>query len=376
MSVLNIIKQQLSLNVKNIVGWKTKRKIVVFSVDDYGNVRLDSKAARNNLDKAGLTIHTHFDAFDALETKQDLELLFDALSSVKDTNGNPAVFTPFAVPCNIDFEKMADTNFETYYYELLPDTYSKLKGYEGTWDLWKEGMTKGLLVPQFHGREHLNLKIFEEKLANKDAELLTALKNRSYTSISSSGYPTISVTAAFEFWEFKENERFKNIIEDGLNAFEKVFGFRSTHFNPPGGREHPVIHQYLKDCGIRYIDTGFIKKEHQGLGKYKTAVNYTGKRNHLQQLYMVRNVVFEPTDTERNDWVDFTLAQVAAAFRWNKPAVISSHRVNFCGHIEETNRQKGIDALQQLLKKMTARWPDIEFMAASQLCDIIEQETS
>ena len=48
--MLNIIKQ----NAKNIVGWKTKRKIIVLSVDDYGNVRLASREARKTLDKAGI----------------------------------------------------------------------------------------------------------------------------------------------------------------------------------------------------------------------------------------------------------------------------------------------------------------------------------
>ena len=138
------------------------------------------------------------------------------------------------------------------------------------------------MVPQFHGREHFNLKVFEEKLHQKDQEVLTALKNRSYTSISSSGYATINYTAAFEFWEFKENERFNEIIKDGLDKFEQVYGYRSVHFNPPGGREHPVIHQVLKDEGIKYLDTPLIKTEHQGKGKYKKIINYTGKKNNIR----------------------------------------------------------------------------------------------
>ncbi|MFP3325553.1 polysaccharide deacetylase family protein, partial [Planococcus sp. SIMBA_160] len=72
--------------------------------------------------------------------------------------------------------------------------------------------------------------------------------------------------AAFDFWEFDENERFKEIIEDGLEAFEKVYGYRSDHFNPPGGREHPVIHKALKENGVKYIDTPLLKQEHQGNG--------------------------------------------------------------------------------------------------------------
>ena len=372
------MKQTIFNNIKNIYGWKTKRKIVVISVDDYGNVRLDSKKARKKMDQAGLKVLSRFDAFDTLETKEDLEMLFEALSSVKDKNANNAVFTPFALACNIDFEKMTESNNEIYHYEPLPTTYEKLVAkdpiaYEGTWSLLKEGISTGLLVPQFHGREHFNLKVFEEKLAQKDIELLTALKNRSLTSLSGSGYATINYTAAFEFSEYKENEHFTNIIIEGLDIFEEVYGYRSVHFNPPGGREHPIIHKVLKEAGIKYLDTPFVKIEHQGNGNYKKIVNYTGKKNKIGMTYEVRNVVFEPTDDRGFDWVDYAFKQIQTAFFWHRPAIISSHRVNFCGHIDPKNRKMGIDALKVLLQRIVKKWPEIEFMSADQLGDLITE---
>ena len=373
--MLNFIKE----NIKNIIGWKTRRKIVVLSVDDYGNVRLDSKKAREELNRAGLKVHNRFDAYDSLEEVEDLEILYEVLSSVKDKNGKYAVMTPFSVPCNIDFEKITSGEYEHYQYELLPQTYEKLAAYdpasyEGAWQLWKEGLSSGLMNPQFHGREHLNLKVFEEKLRRKDNELLALLKNRSYTSVSNSGFPTISYTAAFDFWEFSENYSFEAIIEDGLRAFEKVFGYRSVHFNAPGGREHPVMHQYLKRNGVRYLDAPLVKKEHEGKGKYKTVINYTGKRDRLGMIYGVRNVVFEPTDLQGINWIHYALRQIESAFRWNRPAIISSHRVNYCGHIDPGNRKTGMTALNGLLKKIVRKWPDVEFMPSSELFDLIAVE--
>ncbi|MBL0012861.1 MAG: hypothetical protein IPP30_03640 [Flavobacterium sp.] len=103
--MISKLKDSLINNLKNSIGWKTKRKIVVFSVDDYGNVRLHSKEARAKLDQAGLKVYSRFDLYDTLETKQDLEQLYAVLDSVKDKNGRSAVFTPFSLPCNIDFEK-------------------------------------------------------------------------------------------------------------------------------------------------------------------------------------------------------------------------------------------------------------------------------
>ena len=365
------VKTTVLNNVKNLWGWRTKRKFIAFSVDDYGNVRIDSPEARKRMDEAGLKIYSRFDAYDTLETTEDLEILFEALTSVKDKNGSPAVFTPFALPCNINFEAMAENGYQKFENELLPETFGKLKGYEGTWQLLQEGIEKGLLVPQFHGREHLNLKVFEEALAAKDHATLTSLANRSYTSVGKSPYSTISKTAAFEFWEFEENERFADIIKEGLDAFEKVYGYRSPHFNAPGGREHVVIHEVLKENGVRYLDAPFIKQEHQGKGQYKKVVNYTGKRNEYGQTFMVRNCVFEPTEKMPFDWGQYCLKQVEAAFRWNRPAVISSHRVNFCGHIDTANREKGIQALKKLLREIVKRWPDVEFVSATDICDMM-----
>jgi hypothetical protein len=372
------IKEALQQHLKNIVGWRTKRKIVVFSVDDYGNVRLDSKEAGQRLRKAGLTSAGRFDDFDALETREDLERLYEVLGSVRDANGRHAVFTPFAIPCNIDFEQMAEEGYTQYKYEFLTETFRKQEdrypdSYRGAWELWQEGIRDGFMVPQFHGREHFNLKTFQEKLNQHDDTLLTILGTRSYAFLGPSGYSTIGNTAAFDFWELEENNRFGQIIREGLEAFEKVFGYKSVHFNAPGGREHPLIHMLLHENGVKYIDTLLRKNEHQGMGTYRTVLNYTGKQNALGQIFIVRNALFEPTEHDEKDWIGHTLKQIGAAFRWNRPAIISSHRVNFCGHIDPTNRKEGLGALQNLLRKIMENWPEVEFMSSAELGACIEE---
>jgi len=372
------VKQALLDNIKNIPGWKSARKILVLSVDDYGNVRLDSQKARKAMNEAGLKVLSRFDAYDTLESRRDLEMLYEVLDSVRDSKERAAVFTPFAMPANINFEAMAEQDYQSYIPENLPETYRKLealqpKAYQGAWDLWQEGIEKALMVPQFHGREHLNLKSFEAKLAARDTEVLMALKNRSYTSISKSGFPNISYTAAYEFEELEENQSFKFILQDGLDRFEEVYGYKSVHFNPPGGREHPMIHPFLKEKGVKYLDTPFIKRQHEGGGRYQKSLNWTGKQNKEGLILQVRNVVFEPTDNRGFDWVDYSFRQIATAFKWNKPAIVSSHRVNFCGEIDPENRRKGLAALKALLERVVKHYPDVEFMSSVELGDTIAQ---
>lgn len=371
------MKQTISNHIKNIPGWRTDRKLVIFSVDDYGNVRIASKEARNKLQEEHIPFKSHFDSFDNLETQEDLESLYNVLSSVKDKHGNPAVFTPYSLSCNIDFETMAVEDYQSYRYEILPETFKKLsikdpKAYEGAWALWQEGIEKKLMRPQFHGREHFNLHIFNDLLQKRNENLLKALKQLSYVSIPEHKDYSYGWTAAYSFNEIGETTPFLENVKDGLQKFREVYGYDSKIFTPPAQQFPLHLEAELSGLGLQYIDRPRSLKRHLGNGKYQTEKHKLGEGNAMKVL--VRNVMFEPTTTLVSNWVDFTFKQVEAAFRMKKPANISSHRVNFCGHIDEENRKVGLAALKQLLDKIVKRWPKVEFISADQLGDIISKE--
>ncbi len=364
---------QLFQEIKNIPGWKTKRKLVAIAVDDYGNVRLDSKKAYEAIhSKNPVKEEQRFDRFDTLETREDLEMLYEILASVKDQHGNPAIFTPFALPCNIDFERLRSEGFEKYQYELLPETFKKLEAnqpiaYRGTWDLWNEGMKKGLMLPQFHGREHFNLKVFEEKLAKKDPALLLSLKNRSLANIGPSDNPFVRWTAAFSFWDpAKDIEKFPEILQDGMESFKKVYGYKPSIFTPPANAFPNSLERFLVSLGIIAVNRAFFESAHVGFGKYKRRMSTLRLNKEINMIHIVRNVVFEPTCSNINH-VEKALSQIETAFKWNKPAIISSHRVNFCGHIDANNRKTGLTELKKLLSKIVNKWPDVEFKSIKSL---------
>lgn len=369
------LKKSIYNHIKNIPGWRTNRKLIVLSVDDYGNVRLDSKKARENMDKAGLKIHSRFDAFDTLETKEDLEALYEVLSSVKDKNGRYAVFTPFALPCNINFEAMQEEGYERYIYELLPETYEKLsalqpKAYQGAWSLWKEGIEKGLMVPQLHGREHFNVEELELKLSNRDKEVISAFHNRSYTSISNWKHATRSWAGAFTFWDESENTRLKEIAQEAFRHFSDIYGYSPVHFMAPTAKVSDKVLETLSNLGVTLTDKPQIESNHLGQGKHECRLHYTGKQ-HLKDLRIaVRNVVFEPT--QNSGAVQIAMSQIDAAFRLNKPAIISSHRVNFCGHISDENRNIGLESLSKLLKSVVLKYPEVEFISSAEFTKLVQ----
>jgi hypothetical protein len=353
----------LKLYLKNILGKRTKGKRICFSVDDYGNVMLASKTARENLRRQGLDIdHSRFSMYDTLETSDDMNALYEVLSSVKDKHNKPACFTAFAMSANIDFDKVEASSFTEYIYEDVKTTFNK-QG-ENTWDAWQEGINNELFWPEFHGREHLNLRVFNYWLNKKEPQFIAALKERSYVSISSMANSRIGYTEAFSVDQFHEIEAHKEIIKNGLQLFERLHDRKANHFNAPGAREHISLSPFIASCGIKMIDTDLIRKDINQFAKMKHQFHMMGSQE-CGMTSVYRNAVFEPSLTA--NCVESCLQQIDIAFKCGKPANISSHRVNFVGGIDVSVRDNGLKKLSILLREIVKRWPNAEFVKSKDL---------
>ena len=369
-------KSKIVNNLKNIPGWRSQRKLLAFAVDDYGNIRLSSHIAKEKLQEKGVSLEGRFDQFDALDTRQDYEQLFEVLQSVKDKTNKPAVFTTYALPANVDFKKTLEQG--EFVSENLDDTYLRLsqedpENFKGAFLLLKYGIAKGLIRPQFHGREHLNVLALRLLLHDKNPDLMANLEFQSLAGVPNhKDLPKVSFNEAFSFWDKSEIENHKTIIEDGLNCFEQVYGYRPTTFTPPAMLIHPVLYSFVESLGIQAIDKPREHQVHLGNGKYQKENNKLGIQNGQNHVTIVHNCMFEP-NSKNIDWVNFTFEQIKAAFFWGKPAIISSHRVNFCGHIDPENRKKGLGTLKDLLQKVVKKWPDVEFVSVDQLAGIIKE---
>lgn len=366
------MKQTLFNHLKNFSGKKLNSKLLAFAVDDYGNVRVHSKDALERIEKAGMKINNRFDAYDALDTTEDYQMLFEVLQSVKDKNSNPAIFTPYALPCNIDFQ--ATLTQRKFVPEDLPTTYNKLsadqRAYEGAYQILLEGISANLLRPQFHGREHLNVQLINALIDQNDPMLYANLENQCMAGLNAlAKWPTISYNQAFSFWDESDLEAHKFILKDGLKRFENVYGYASLTFTPPAQQLHPFLYGFVGELGVIGVDRSRAELVHLGEGKFQKVYNRLADADLGETIKIVRNCVFEPTQTNI-DWVNFTMKQIEAAFFWGKPAIVSSHRVNFCGNINPKNRERGIKDLKSLLKKIVEKWPDVEFVGVDEIAKI------
>ena len=365
-------------NIRNIPGWKSRRKIVVIESDDWGSVYMSTREAYDKLISKGFDFSgNHFLNNDCLESNEDLELLFEVLLKHTDSTGRNPVMTGVNVVANPDFEKIKNNGFSKYEYELFTDTCKKYTGRDNVYNLWKEGIKNRLFIPVFHGREHLNVQRWMKLLQRKDHTIHTIFEyGIPYVNRGVNGEKIPNLRAAFDIDETQDIPYLKEVITTGLHAFEKLFGFRSSYFIPTNGPFNNSLESVLNDNGIKYIGTGKINIEPLGNGKYKKQFRSIGKKNDFGQIYLTRNCFFEPSSWEyskEKDWVNDCLKEIEIAFRWGKPATISSHRVNYIGSIHPENRGNGLKKLDLLLSQIIKNWPEVEFMHSEELGDIIKK---
>jgi hypothetical protein len=374
-------KSLVAVNASNIPGWRTNRKIVVIESDDWGSIRMPSRKVFDALLRAEIPVNTsHYTLYDSLESNADLEMLMETLTKFKDSTGRHPVITGVNIVANPDFEKIAATNFTEYFYEPFIETCRRYPQHNNVYALWKEGIEKRLMVPVFHGREHLNVKRWMHALHTGHKSTLRAFEHQ-ITGIPRNGIDGEMVPdfqAAFDIDTPNDLPYLKIVLETGLDLFEKLYGYRSRYFVPTNGPFNNSLEKDLHRLEVDYINTAKKQKEPLGYGKYKSHIRFLGQKNRFGQQYLTRNCFFEPASSgfewpRSTDWVNNCLREIETAFRWHKPAVISSHRVNYIGYLHPENRDKSLKLLSELLTKMLKRWPDIEFMTSVELGDVISK---
>lgn len=83
----------------------------------------------------------------------------------------------------------------------------------------------------------------------------------------------------------------------------------------------------------------------------------------------MRNCSFEPSLDGRG--FEKTLSEIQNAFFWNKPAIISTHRINVIGSLNEGNQIKNLEQFKLLLAAILNKWPEVVFLTTAELGDII-----
>jgi len=374
---LRNIRSFLGRNLNNISGWSSNRKIIVIESDDWGTIRMPSKKVFNNLIEKGIPVNKcSFCKYDSLASEKDLSLLFEVLLSHETKNQKKPIITANTIVANPNFDRILEADFSEYFFETFTDTLKRYPEHLGSFKLWEYGQEKQIFHPQLHGREHLNVNLWMDFLKKNSKETRMTFDFKMFgisTDISNENRK--SYMASFNYENAVEIENQKKILREAQEIFTKKFGYKSQSFIAPNYVWSPKLEETMLELGIEFIQTSRNQIVPDGeLKKDKYVRHYTGQKNQAGQIYLVRNCIFEPSTSSTKDHVKECLSQITTSFRWKKPAIISSHRLNYIGFIDEENRTKNLKLLDNLLCEIIKKWPEVEFMTSDELGRLIKNQ--
>jgi hypothetical protein len=368
--------QSFKSNLLNIPGWKTNRKIIVIESDDWGTIRTSSKKSLKKIQENFDIELNPYILNDSLESEDDLIALFETIASIKNNIGQSPIITANSLVANPDFEKIQQSNFKHYHYEHVTETFKNTNGSFNCIDLWKNGIHENIFKPQFHGREHLNVSLWM-KLLQFD-NLTKMMFEDKFWGIVKRGerdFVKKNSMAGCNYSSENELEFLKKSILEGLDIFESILGYKSKSFIANNYIWDEKIEEILKIKDVLYIQG----QSFELYPAYKREIikkngkrNFLGTKNKFGQIYLTRNCSFEPfMDSSFNESISSCLKEVDYSFRWNRPAIISTHRVNYIGRLNENNRKVGLQKLKVLLESIIKKYPNVEFLSSDKLGDFI-----
>jgi hypothetical protein len=358
----------------NLRGWRTRRKLVVFQSDDWGSIRMPDRDTYAALLAAGIRVdRSPYDRLDCLETRADFDALMNVLAAHRDAHGRPPVFTFNTVMGNPDFDAIAGDGFERFHHEHLFDSYRRYRG-ESLEECWREAMRSGLIRPQFHAREHLNSNLWMRDLQRDAPDVRIAFAHRYFSLRVAAGKGTQSRYRSAYWADSLEDLRVAcETASSGLDMFAQTFGFKSLTSVACNYVLPAEVEACLLQGGVAGIQTqrGYLQPRPSRSQRPRIRHRFTGEANGHGQRYVVRNALFEPYMDSRDDWRDRTLRDIERAFRFGKPAVICSHRINYVAGMDAAHRDRSLRTLDTILAAIAVRWPEVEFIASDELVELI-----
>lgn len=350
--------------LKNLFAKGGIGRVVVLESDDWGSQRVPSAGAREKLKRLGILSDKSAYDRESLENTQDLEVLCESLLGFKGSDGRPAIMTCFVNPANPDFFRIKQAEFESYFYEPTRAEHERRGDFKAVSKAWAAGLDNGILAREYHGREHLQVRSWLKALQANDQQCRLAFEY-GYYSVKLPNVKKVAsgFRAAYLFSDFDEMQELEEVLISGAKLLEEETGTGAQVFCPPNNVFHPQLYPAVRAAGCKYILRHTHNLEPDGTGDAKDVWGQEGVRESGLVGYG-RNALFEP---EQGFSIDHTMRQVRSAFAWGVPAIISTHRVNYVGGIDQGVRERGAKALKELLQRITTCWPDVRFMSSSQL---------
>jgi glycosyltransferase involved in cell wall biosynthesis len=319
--------QRVERRLHDHARWRCAEPLLIFESDDWG---LDRKASSERLKAFGRPGPR---ADEELETAEDLRRLFDVLDGHRDVTGRPAAFTANLVVASPDYDAITRGRYEVYH-EALISNRDDLRA------AWREGVARGVLCAELHGRCHFSVSAWMEDLRRDVAGARALCSEHRHGGLSllegqSQRYHTEYLT-----WRTGVESDEKALVaglKNSLDILEEVFGRRPTSTIAPHYVFSSRIEKAWRETGLRFVQGAHYQVLRGQSGEYghDSVSHALGERSRSGLLYLSRSVRFEPRPERPHQGTAAALAAVRWCFEKGIPAVVDTHRVNFTGRYRD-----------------------------------------
>ena len=316
------------------------------------------------------------------ESVGNLQALAQVLRVNRDASGVPAVINLYTVAGRPDFSTIAASQFQKYFgvptYQNRPDVIQVLK----------EGVAEKVFKLGYHGRTHFQVQPWLKALQAGNEFYLSAFRRQRVAYGQWPGYETMlrsdpagRFLGASEFLDISALPSQpiplalqRQWIEEGLNAFQEMFGCKPTIACAPGYFFDENTERALAWQGCKYIETmpqscNQVTNEGKSVGREMRA----GPNPETGLCTLIRNAHYEPgwyqTIGTSTAWEYKAGVLIDRAFRKQEPVILSTHAQNFTGDSDKVARN--LLGLNWILKYVREKWPQVLFLDAEELGDLI-----
>ena len=333
---------------------KQKKKFIIIESDDWGLERALTEDSIEWMKKKYTPEKLSRWSYDSLETEDDLNELFEVISRFKNKFESPPVITANFITHNVDYSNKDSLKFRSLS-EGFNDHDNKIK------EKYTEGIKNGYIFPQLHGYSHYNISESEKYFDTPEGK--ESFENKFFYAKT-----TTKGNLKFLDGEFSNVNSAKDFLKIATEEFKKYFGFYSATLIPP---TFIFDRDYIEEVKKNKIE--MIQSSNRLLTTDGKRYKFPYLQNRKGLFWSVRNARLDPHGSYNFDH-EQCIDSIGKAFKYNLPAVIDFHRVNFAGRYDKEYRTNTLKELSLLMEKIHKNWPESEFIHSQKLNEILWQQ--
>lgn len=333
------------------VDWR-RLKAVVFQSDDWGlcawcpdeeayRALCDTPAFRSPAGRAY--------GRSTLESADDVRALAAVLEEVSGADGLPPVWQANTVMAAPDYARLEASGFAAGAPPALlqPEVPPRWQR-PGLWDEVRRAEGRGLWRAELHGLLHVPASAWLEALRRGEPDARLALRHQCLVCEAAEAG---SEFGPREPWELRARQ-----LERGARHFAAFFGRPPTSFCPPDYGWDPRVEAAAARLGVGVLQ-GRAEQAGLPLGRLHQRWRAARWRRRAGPLFaMPARIAFEPrgeVDPGGRRGAHAALRRARAAWAAGRPAVVSSHRLNYA-HLDAVRSAAGRVQLRALLGALAA----------------------